>query len=287
METKIIGFSGKQSAGKDSACNLLYCIALRNVLKLTDVAYVDDEGRVIIEYVDENGKFDGPLFVDSRHPEIMGWMAQFVWPFIKKFSYAEPLKEFCQYVLGLSEEGVWGTNEQKNQPTHLKWEDMPTVLHEGDWLVMQEKFLYSQQPEDVFDNILVGKTGLMTGREVMEYFGTQICRRMYPNVWADALIRRIELIKPEIAMVCDVRFPNEVEAIKKAGGKVIRLTRTTEEAAKNDHISNTALDQDVYDWSNFDAVIDNQNLTIREAQDLILAHLVDFDIMKIEEVDNA
>jgi hypothetical protein len=262
--TKIIGFSGKAQAGKDSACNLLYCIALRNVLKLTDVAYVDDEGKVIIEYVDENGKFDGPLFVDSRHPEIMGWMAQFVWPFIKKFSYAEPLKEFGQYVLGLSEEGVWGTNEQKNQPTHLNWEDMPTN-------VLQKK--------------LAKKSGPMTNREVMEYFGTQICRQMYPNVWADALIRRIELIKPEIAMVCDVRFPNEVEAIKKAGGKVIRLTRTTEEAAKNDHISNTALDQDVYDWSNFDAVIDNQNLTIREAQDLILAHLVDFDIMKIEEIN--
>lgn len=258
--TKIIGFSGKAQAGKDSACNLLYCIALRNVLKLTEVAYVDDDGKVVIEYTDENGKFDGPLSVDSRHPEIMAWMAQFVWPFIKKFSYAEPLKEFCQYVLGLPEEGVWGTNEQKNQPTHLKWEDMPVPIN------------------------VYKKNGPMTNREVMEYFGSQICRKMYPNVWADALIRKIELMKPEIAVVCDVRFPNEVDAIKKAGGKVIRLTRTIEESANNKHISNTALDQDVYDWSNFDAVIDNQNLTIREAQDLILAHLVDFDIMKLEEV---
>lgn len=287
METKIIGFSGKMQAGKDSACNLLYCIALKNVLKLTGSAYVNEDGKIVVEYDDEGGnKFEQVLYVDSRNHEIRSWMAQMVWPFIRKFSYAEPLKEFGQYVLGLSEESVWGTNEQKNQPTHLKWEDMPTVISNDTWEIMQHKFSYKQEPEDILNNILVGKTGYMTGREVMEYFGSQICRKMYSNIWADALIRRIQLVQPQIATVCDIRFPNEVEAIKSVGGKVIRLTRTTDEAAKNTHISNTALDDNVYDWSNFDAVIDNQNLSIEDSQALILNKLIEWDIMKLEEIDN-
>ena len=268
-------------SGKDSACNLLYCIALKQVLKLTDVAFVDDEGRINIEYTDENGKFDAPLMVDSRNPEFMAWMAGNVWPLIRKFSFAEPLKEFCQNVLGLSEESVWGTMEQKNKPTHLRWEDMPTVL-----TITTEKLRMGDDPRKYsLPTSIIHEPEFMTGREVMEYFGSQICRKMYNNVWADALVRKINLMNPAIATVCDVRFPNEVEAIKNVGGKVIRLTRICEEAATNKHISNTALDDDVYDWSNFDAVIDNQNLTMKEAHDLIIEKCIEWEIMELKEVE--
>lgn len=261
METKIVGFAGKMQSGKDSSCNLLYAVALKSVLQMTPYAEINDDGKIVAEDADGNRNV---LNVDSRNPEFMAYMEEFVWPFMRKFSYAEPIKEFCQYVLGLSEEAVWGTNEQKNQPTHLIWEDVPT---------------YSQIKKTN------RKTGPMTGREVMEYFGTQLMRKMYPNVWADALIRRIEMYNPKYATICDVRFPNEVEAIKKAGGKIIRLTLTTEEAAQNNHISNTALDPEVYDWSNFDAVIDNQNMQMQDAHAAILEKLIEWDFLKIVELE--
>lgn len=276
METKIVGFAGKMQSGKDSSCNLLYAIALRNMLKMTPFAEINAEGKIVAEDADGNRQV---LNVDSRHPEFMAFMAENVWPFIRKFSFAEPLKETCQYILGLPEESVWGTNEQKNQPTHLLWENMPLSTY-----------------SDANGNKVYGGTnkqklpqlnGPMTGREVMEYFGTQIMRKMYPNVWADALIRRIEIMAPQYATVCDVRFPNEVEAIKKAGGKVIRLTLTTEEAANNTHISNTALDEGVYDWNNFDAIIDNQNMTMQEAHAHILDKLIEWDFMKLETLEVA
>lgn len=261
MDTKIVGFAGKMQSGKDSSCNLLYAIALRNMLKMTPFAEINAEGKIVAEDADGNRSV---FNVDSRNPEFMAYMGEHVWPFIRKFSFAEPLKETCQYILGLSEESVWGTNEQKNQPTHLLWENMPT---------------------NVLEKKLARKSGPMTGREVMEYYGTQIMRKMYPNVWADALVRRIEMMQPKYATVCDVRFPNEVEAIHNAGGKVIRLTLTTEEAAKNTHISNTALDQDVYDWNNFDAVIDNQNMTMKEAHEILIAQLIEWDFMKLVELE--
>ena len=300
MDTKIVGFAGKMQSGKDSSCNLLYAIALRNMLKMTPFAEINAEGKIVAEDAEGNRQV---LNVDSRHPEFMAFMAENVWPFIRKFSFAEPLKETCQYILGLPEESVWGTNEQKNQLTHLRWEDMPApafVMKDGS---IKYGGLEDKQFEDsgIWSEWVYGvnssdprnpyygmpKAGFMTGREVMEYFGTQIMRKMYPNVWADALIRRIEAMNSKYATICDVRFPNEVEAIKNAGGKVIRLTLTTEEAANNTHISNTALDEGVYDWNNFDAIIDNQNMTMQEAHAHILDKLIEWDFMKLETLEVA
>lgn len=261
-------------SGKDSSCNLLYAIALKNILKMTPFAEINEDGKIVAEDADGNRQV---LNVDSRHPEFMSYMVENVWPFIRKFSFAEPLKETCQYILGLSEESVWGTNEQKNQPTHLKWEDMPVPAYSD----VDGNKIYGGSNKKKLPQL----NGPMTGREVMEYYGTQIMRRMYPNVWADALVRRIAMMNPKYATVCDVRFPNEVEAIRNAGGKVIRLTLTTEEAANNKHISNTALDEDVYDWNNFDAIIDNQNMTMQEAHAHILDKLIEWDFMKLVELE--
>lgn len=256
METKILGFSGKLQSGKDSACNYLTAVALRNALKLTDVAYVNKDGKLVVEYTDDKGKFDQVLDVDSRNPELMVWLSENVWGYMKKFSCADALKEFCHYVLNLPAESVWGSNEEKNAPTHLNWSDMPTKIK--------------------------GKTGPMSGREVLEYFGSQIVRKMYGDAWATALMNRIKMFSPEYALINDIRFPNEVKAVQAAGGKVIRLTRITDEAAKNTHVSNTALD----DFEGFDYVLDNQDLSMEETHQLLTVKLIEWNFMELVSEDN-
>ncbi len=272
METKILGFSGKLQSGKDSACNMLIGIAMVNVLKLTRWAEVNDKGQLMIEHEAESPDHTGqvPIYrdvfnVDSRDQELRSWMSQAIWPHIRKFSLAEPLKEFCQHVLGLSEGQVWGSNDEKNSLTHLRWEDVPTEVFDGVTKGGSKKF----------------KKGQMTGREVLEYFGSQICRKMYPNVWADALIHGIKMLSPEHALISDVRFVNEAEAIQSAGGKVIRLTRTTEDAAKNTHVSNLDLDS----YENFDYVLDNNNLSMKETHEKLIEKLVEWEFLKLESID--
>lgn len=98
----------------------------------------------------------------------------------------------------------------------------------------------------------------MTSRELLQYFGTDVMRKMYENVWVDYAVKTITREKSNLAIVADVRFPNEVEAIKNAGGKVIRLTR---EFAEDSHSSENALDKENYDWSNFDYVVNNTDMT--------------------------
>lgn len=63
----------------------------------------------------------------------------------------------------------------------------------------------------------------VTPRQMMQSLGTEWGRQMvHPELWLRSLAARL----PEGgAVVCDVRFDNEAEAIRKLGGKVIRLSR--------------------------------------------------------------
>ena len=190
MDTKIIAFAGKLGAGKSSCANLIHALAFLNLI-------VDKEGKSLTPraWVNENGKLmvgidpetDQEIDLSSRQPEAVQWLSEAVWPFIRPFSCAGPLKAFCVYVLNLNPDHVYGSQEDKKQLTHLKWEDMPTKVK--------------------------GKNGFMTVREVIEYFGTEIVRKMYQPAWAKALINNINRWNPIIATIDDIRFLTEVEEL--------------------------------------------------------------------------
>ena len=112
----------------------------------------------------------------------------------------------------------------------------------------------------------------MTARQVLQTVGTEFFRSIQHNVWADATIRRIQQDNPLVALIGDCRFPNEVEAVKRAGGTVIKLTRNL---YNSDHASETALDPENYDQSNFDLVVDNQNMTIQEQWRVVINYLLE------------
>jgi len=103
------------------------------------------------------------------------------------------------------------------------------------------------------------REGEMTAREFMQFFGTDIMRKIHPNVWTNACLNKITKEGSDLSVVADVRFPNEVEAIKRAGGKVLRLER---DVHNDNHDSETALSADNYNHSNFWHVLDNKEMTI-------------------------
>jgi hypothetical protein len=129
-------------------------------------------------------------------------------------------------------ECVYGSDEQKNAiQEHLRWENMPGM-----------------------DKTI----GAMTSREFMQFFGTEIMRKMYEPIWLENCFRRIEEDKPDIAIIADCRFMNEVKAVQQRNGKVIRLTR-------NPYNSNHASEVDADKYDGFDGTVDNQQMTIEES----------------------
>lgn len=82
--------------------------------------------------------------------------------------------------------------------------------------------------------------GGKTPRFAMQTLGTEWGRQaVYNNIWVDAWSRDAEELLLYRNVVCDdMRFPNEVEAVKKFNGTIIKIVRPgQEDIPENTHIS--------------------------------------------------
>lgn len=148
------------------------------------------------------------------------------------YNFADPLKQdICINILGLTHDQCYGSDDKKNELVNCYWDNKQ-----------------------------------LTAREVMQFVGTDVFRKMQNNVWADATINKIRMENLDLAIIADCRFPNEVEAIKNAGGLVIKLNRNP---FNSDHSSETALDSCNYDYRHFDLIVSNEHLSIDEQNKLI------------------
>ena len=65
----------------------------------------------------------------------------------------------------------------------------------------------------------------ITPRWVLQYWGTEVCRKgFHDDIWIASLENKIRNSTDDI-VISDCRFPNEIKAIKDAGGIVIRVVR--------------------------------------------------------------
>ena len=242
--TRILAFAGRKQSGKNSACSFLHGYQMRSYNIVKDFA-IDEEGRLIVDTIstdadgsDQTNK--GVLDVTRTDLDFGLWAAENIWPFIKHYSFAGALKEICSGLFGLSRAQCYGTDVDKNTLTWFRWEDMPG--YEGD------------------------NEGKMTAREFMQYFGTDVCRKIHPDIWTEHTVKNIRTEEPLIAVISDCRFQNEVDAVQRAGGKVIRLTRGVD----NDGHSSEAESELI---ENYDAVVDNKDLTLHETNVEIMSVL--------------
>lgn len=172
----------------------------------------------------------------------------------KIYSLADPLKQdICINLLGLTYNQCYGSDEEKNSLTNLRWVDMPG---------------YNKSWKDATD---YDQSGFMTARQAMQFIGTDIFRNMYSDVWVNGLTNKIRQENIPVAICCDIRFVNEVEKFKSIGGIVIKLTRNP---YNSNHSSETSLDPSNYSESNFDLVIDNKNMSISEQNKILYNYLL-------------
>lgn len=81
---------------------------------------------------------------------------------------------------------------------------------------------WREQPDPWWTTRL-GQT--VTPRQVLQFWGTEVCRRSYhDDIWIASLENKIRNSQDDI-VISDCRFPNEIRAIKDAGGVVVRVKR--------------------------------------------------------------
>lgn len=87
-------------------------------------------------------------------------------------------------------------------------------------------------------------------RRLLQVFGTEVGRRLLgDNVWIDKVFKQLYDLKDYV--IPDVRFANEMKAIRHADGEVWRVNREGV-VAVNSHVSENSLDEFI-----FDHLIDN------------------------------
>jgi hypothetical protein len=240
MDQKILGISGAKQSGKTTCTNFLHGYQLR----LHDVVtkfMMNDEGDLLVNAMTSNEKGDeeegvGVLDVFRLDNEFVDYASQMVWPYVKAFSFADPLKLMAMHLFGLTEQQCYGSDEYKNTKIPVK-----------------RKFIKKLLNRDLGDD------KFLTAREFLQLFGTDVCRAIKPDVWTSSCLDRVKESDAELAIVSDCRFPNEIDAIKNAEGRVIRLTRCPYD---DGHESETALTNE---YEKYDHVIDNANLNMDEA----------------------
>jgi hypothetical protein len=68
----------------------------------------------------------------------------------------------------------------------------------------------------------------LTPRWVLQYWGTEVCRRAFhDDIWIASLENKL-LNSQDNVVISDCRFPNEIQSIKAAGGIVVRIVRGPE-----------------------------------------------------------
>lgn len=140
-----------------------------------------------------------------------------------EMSLADPLKKACQELFLLSDEQVFGNQEQKGTIDN-RWGKSP--------------------------------------RELLQFVGTDLLRNqmkyLIPDLHEDIFLKRFELWYNENknvnVIVSDIRYPNELKYIKKSGGIVIKIERSNYDIHSN-HSSESSLNNEVFDFiinNNFD-----------------------------------
>jgi len=224
----ILGISGRKQSGKSTIGNFILSLYLAK-LGYCEKIYMDEDGQLLISDILGDTRYEGVFDIrkladtynDPRFIQAMNKLNSKV----KIYNFADILKtDICINMLGLTYDQCYGTDDNKNEMTKIVWNDKK-----------------------------------LSARDVMQVVGTDIFRKLDTNVWVRSTINKIIRDKPDLAVITDCRFPNEVDSIKQSGGKVIRLTRNP---FQSDHLSETVLDKDNYDWSNFDYVVENSDITL-------------------------
>ena len=255
---KIVGISGRKQAGKNTVANIFHGMVLERQ-GLAQNWKIDDKGALQVLTHDAAGNMGwGEFDVSRKDSEFAMYAEDNMWPYVKLYSFADELKNICVNLFEIPFECAWGTDEQKNTiQKHILWENMPgatTHVTPQDPVTEEVAGRLGKYYEKVLSGVVYHEPGPMTAREFMQFLGTEVMRKIFEPIWVNATIKKIKAEGTQLAIIADVRFPNEAKAIEDANGLLVRLSRSPLEDA---HKSENALND--YPFKHH---IDNQNVEL-------------------------
>ncbi len=135
--------------------------------------------------------------------------------------FADTFKKIVKDVFAFSDDQLWG--DSKNVPdTRYPFSGICPIDH--------AQCSYSED-DKLWRCSICGKSyeKFLTPRFTMHTLGTEWGRTMYANVWIDMTLRQIQQAfqreNKHRWIIADLRMKQEVDAVHKAGGAVVRIKR--------------------------------------------------------------
>lgn len=247
----IIVLCGSKQSGKTTAATAIYGYHLVQQGVIPNANF-DAAGRMSIVFNQE--KKEGIYFdIDSNDPDFLAYKSTYVNSHINHVGFADELKRTASKLFDLDYNKLIGTNDEKNELTHIRWADMNKLLPKK-----------KQKNSNEF----------MTNREFLEVFGTDICRTIMNNCHVNAAYKNLQTLNPDIGLITDCRFENEFvffENIKNA--ILIRLLRNpyNSEVASEVGLKDVSLDR-------FHLVIP-EDKTLPEKNQMIIDYLIKNNVL--------
>lgn len=240
----IIGVSGKIGSGKDLIGKIIQYLDYEKWYKENDFEQVSLLS--FQEYIKQS---------ELHYSQTTKWQ-------IKKF--ADKLKDIVCLLIGCNREEL-EDSEFKNTELGEEWWIYHCIDTEGEEVI---KSYVNNNEKDLEDYIHVDLIKV-TPRYLLQNIGTNLFRNLLnENIWVNSLfvdynckhVKGGNFEKPKW-VITDLRFPNELKAIKDRGGITIRVNRDRyfrtgdlrNDLQLKEHESEIALDN----YQEFDYVVDN------------------------------
>ncbi len=141
---------------------------------------------------------------------------------IQEASFAKPLRQILGILYGISDELLYD-DTKKDMLVDVTWEEL-------------------QLDSD-------GRQGQMTLRELLQVFGTDLCRELWSeNVWAQIPFRK-NYPDNTLVLITDARFENELRMSKKHQGINIHIVRPGHKQEDTHASENQEIPENLFDFT--------------------------------------
>jgi len=179
---------------------------------------------------------------------------------------ADKIKRICLDVFGFSLDQLWGPSPERNRPDlrycrNAELRSQLTAMFGAKYGLTLEAAIRDNVLVKQYEPLLT--EAFVTPRDALRTLGTEWGRMHYPDIWVDEVLDVIQqlsagrwlgyvqaagLVKLDephdwtehsLVVIPDCRFINEVEAIYRVGGKVIRVRNPRVDPPTTTHVSET------------------------------------------------
>ena len=213
MNQNIIMFAGTKESGKSTAAKYIAGKILQLNKKLRFFKVDENNGHLYVNTQTADGNEGvGILDLYRQDYEFVKYASENIWPYIKIYSFAKCLKDTTINVFGLNPQYIYGSQEDKEQPTHIKWDNIWSLLPDKrkDAIISKYKTNFKKE--------------YLSHRELLQEFGT-ICRSFDSDCWVKACFNEIKAEGYPYCIIDDGRYENEIDKGIQEKAQIVLLAR--------------------------------------------------------------